>query len=439
MLSSADLSLLKQYNKKWNTKITPQDFACTKAEFFIALKSAMQTGKKLEEFIKPKVQIKNTALINSLNKQTDNNRPISVNEGAALNRTDKKATQNIEQIKKQTYSSFSESDNVITEVSEIRTVQSNKRLKKTRRAIIVRETSERPPKTFVARAFNLLSFVAVSLAAVFLGIFVGNMVIAGKTLVSYDYDESEFIADYKKVYQTNIGLSPQSVKAYDAYTMAEWQLNHTSELLDNYTITGDGYVKAKVSGIVQNQTIVKKVVKTKTGIINESITDGLIPAAERLEYSFSDKKVSSFVTKKVSGTPPEATYDASPKTVYNLDADLQKYRAEYGISPETCLPYLVSKKTCDKIYDNDCKPVDGGYQYKLTLNNIYGVINYVQLMVHLSGLTRPPTFYELTLTFTVDNSFRFTQIQVFERYQIYYMGLPADCTSETTYNFTYNS
>lgn len=325
---------------------------------------------------------------------------------------------------------------VISEVSEIRTVQSNKRLKKTRKAIIVRETSERPPKTLVARTFNLLSFVAIGLVAVFLGMFIGNMVIAGKTLVNYDYDEALFIADYVGVYNKNKNSNPNNVKAYDAYAMAEYQLMHDSGLIDNFKITGDGYVTAKVSGMVQNQVIVKNILKTPDKIYNDSITQGLIPAAEKLIYSYKDNKISSYVSKKISGTPPSASYDDKPKAEYVLPKDLDAYRAEYGISPYVIFPYLVSSKTVDSFSESP-EAVEGGYSYKLSLNKVYSVINYVQLMVHISGLTRPPTFYEISIDFVVDQNFRFTYLHVYERYQIYYMGLPADCISETTYKFDY--
>lgn len=437
MLVSFKNSLLKEYNKKWECDISPNDFACSKEEFFIALKTALENGKQIEEYIKPKTQINNNNLKNSLNKNTSANTKESAAQVYAASRKDNRANKNIEAIKKQMAINMSEGDNVVTNDIEIRTVQTNKRLKKTRRAVIVRESSERPPKTFLARTFNLFSFVAVGLVAVFLGIFVGNMVVAGKTLVNYDYNEADYIADYQKVYQTNAGLNPQNVKAYDAYVMAEWQINNQSGLIKNYTVSGNGYVKAKVSGIVQSQTITKRVTKTEDKLINESITDGLIPAAERLEYEFSNNTMYSYVTKKISGNPVVASYDKNPTTVYKLDTDLEKYRAEYGVNPNNILPYLVSDKTYDKIYESECKPVDGGYQYKITLNNIYGVINYVQYMIHISGLTRPPTFYELTLTFIVDENYRFKQIYVYERYQIYYMGLPADCTAETTYNYAY--
>lgn len=436
MVDGLDSSAVKEYNKKWGTNISPNDFACTKTQFFAAVKTALENNKKIEDYLKPARQIKNNALKNSLNNNTSENLPITEAQAKALSRKDKKATQNIDAIKKQVSTNLFGGDNVVAEVSEIRTVQTNKRLKKTRHAVIVRESSERPPKTFLARAFNLFSFAAIGLVATFLGIFVGNMVIAGKTLVSYDYDEADFIADYQKVYSANVSKTPDKVKAYDAYAMAEWQLNNESGLVENYTITGDGYVKAKVSGIVQNQSIVKKVTKTSSGLINESITNGLIPAAERLEYDYKNNKMSSYVTKKISGTPPTATYDKDPKTVYNLDTDFEKYRAEYGISPNTVFPYLVSEKTVDSA--TECKAVEGGYQYKITLNNVYGVLNYVQLMIHISGLTRPPTFYELSITFTVDQNYRFTEVYVYESYQIYYMGLPADCTAETTYKLSYN-
>lgn len=425
-----------QYKKIWGYIPNIKDFLCTNNEYISALKIAISQTKELKEILPLKIDgIKNNSLIESLN----NDQLSSKTSGAknkALNRKDKTAITNLEKIKAGgVVDGELSNQNVVREINEIRTVQSNKNLQKTRKAVIVRQNKEHSKKTIVGKIFNFLSFVLVGFLGVFFGVFAGNMYVASKTLVDYDYDETAFLPDYKAIYNKNSNNNISTLSATDAYIMAEWALYKESRLVDSLSVTGNGTVKAKVSGIQQQQIVSKKVIRTGNTFTSESVTDGLIPAAEVYTYDFDTKKVEAYFSKKVSGNPPTAEYTNDPYKTYDINTQMADFRAEYGIKPEGIFAPIVSDKTVEK--STYIGTENGEYKFQITLNNVYSVINYVQLMIHMSGLERPPTFSELTITFTVDSNCRFKTVYMYEKYQIYYLGLPADCTAETTYTFEY--
>ena len=323
-----------------------------------------------------------------------------------------------------------------TEINEIRTVQSNKNLSKTRRAVIVRDNREHAPRTALAKTANFLSFVAVALVGVFLGYFVGNMFIANNSAVDYSsVKEADYLPAYETVYAANNTKGKGAVLPANAYVMAEWQLLQQSGIIDAYQIDGTGSVRAKVSGIVQSQSVKKTVEKTADTMIINNITSGLISTAEKTVQHIGEKTLDSFVTSSVDKNTLVPTYKTNPTKTYNLETEYDAYRKEYGITPYAFAPYLVSEKSVTK--GEYLGEQDGGYAYKITLHNIAGVVNYVQYMMHTSGLDRAPTLYELTITFVVDDNYRFTKMNVYERYQMYYLGLPAECESQIKFTFSY--
>ena len=426
-----------QYKNTWGYIPNPQDFLCSQQEYINALNKSLEQHKELKEFLSanPK-RIKNQTLIGSLNNNTSAYVKTSSAKEKSENRKDKSAVLNLEKIKNNGIVDPKLGENkVVRVVNEIRTVQSNKNLKKTRKTIIVRQNKEHATKTFIAKLFNLLSFVLVGVVAAVFGIFAGNMYIANKTLVSYDFNETDFLPEYSTVYASNSTKAHSQVTATNAYIMAEWLLMGESNKTAAYTMIGNGTVSAKVGGIQQKQIVAKKITKTSNMFTSESVTNGLIPAAEVYQYNLDTNKVESFFTDDVSGEPPVATYGQTPYKTYDINTQLADFRAEYGVKPESVFAPIVSDKTVDNAAY--LGKVEGGHKYQITLNNIYSVINYVQLMIHISGLERPPTFNEITITFVVDNEFRFKEVDFFEKYQIYYLGLPADCTAQTTYTFSY--
>ena len=426
----------REYKEKWGYSPNRQDFLCTDTEYFLALKKSVESGTRIETILKPNpAKIKNQRLINSLNNRTSSSQVISRAKAGSVNRQDRVATSNISKIK---HGGQSNEQGVASVVNEIRTVQSNKNLTKTRRAVIVRDNREHAPRTILAKTANFLSFVAVALVGVFLGVFVGNMFIANNSAVDYSsVREADYLPAYAAVYSANNTKSKSSVLPANAYVMAEWQLLQQSGLVESYTIDGGGSVRAKVSGIVQTQGVKKTVEKTAETMTINNITAGLISTAEKTVQHISEQTIDSYVTSTVDKDTLVATYKGTPTKTYELatDDDLAVFRKEYGITPYAFVPYLVSDKTVTK--GSYLGEVDGGYKYQITLDNITGVVNYVQYMMHTSGLNRAPTFYELTITFIVDENYRFKQMDIYERYQMYYLGLPAECESQTSYTYSY--
>ena len=426
----------REYKEKWGYAPNRQDFLCTDEEYFSALKKSVQTNVRIETLLKSNPsKIKNQRLINSLNNNTSNSRVISRAQDDGANRQDRLATHNISKIK---YGGKVDEQGVNSVVNEIRTVQSNKNLTKTRRAVIVRDNREHAPRTVLAKTANFLSIVAVALVGVFLGVFVGNMFIANNSAVDYsNIREADYLPAYATVYSANNTKSKSSVLPANAYVMAEWQLLQQSGLVENYTIDGGGSVRAKVSGIVQSQNIKKTVEKNAATMTINNITAGLISTAEKTVQHIGEKTIDSYVTSSVDKETLVPSYKDSPTKTYSIatDDDVAVFRKEYGITPYAFVPYLVSDKTVTK--GTYLGEVDGGYKYQITLDNITGVVNYVQYMMHTSGLNRAPTFYELTITFIVDDDYRFKQMDIYERYQMYYLGLPAECESQTSYTYSY--
>lgn len=425
-----------QYKQIWGYIPNIKDFLCTNNEYISALKTAISQEKELKEILPSKIDsVKNNSLIESLNNDQLSSRTSGA-KNKANNRKDKGAVSNLEKIKAGgAVGDKLAQDNVVREINEIRTVQSNKNLQKTRKAVIVRQNKEHSKRTIIGKIFNFISFVLVGFLGIFFGVFAGNMYVASKTLVNYDYDEADFLPNYSAIYSANNTKNVDKLSATDAYIMAEWALYKESGLVENLSVTGNGTVKAKVSGIQQQQIVSKKVTRNGNIFTSESVTDGLIPAAEVYTYNFETKKVETYFSKKVSGNPPSAAYGTDPYKTYDINTQLADFRAEYGINPEGIFAPIVSDKTVEQ--STYIGEENGEYKFQIKLNNIYSVINYVQLMMHMSGLERPPTFSELTITFTLDSNYRFKTVYMYEKYQIYYLGLPADCTAETTYTFEY--
>ena len=425
-MDKRELNLLhREYMEKWGYAPKQENFLCSPQEYAVALKKALEENKKIETLLKTNPNlIKNQRLISSLNQTTSSASKLSDAQDKIINRKDLRATNNIAKLK-------SGEDHT----NELRTVQSNKNLSKTRRAVIVRDNREHLPRTILAKTANFMSFVAVALVAIFLGVFVGNMFVAKGTLVDYSsVVEADYLPAYADVYTSNKTASKSSVNPANAYVMAEWQLLQQSGIVDSYSVVGTGSVRAKVSGIEQTQKVKKTVEKNADTMIVNNITKGLISTAEKSVLDISDNKISSYVTKSVNDAL-EPGYSENPTKTYDLNTEYDDFRKEYGITPYAFFPYLVSIKTVEK--GEYLGEQDGGHKYRITLNNITGVVNYVQYMAHTSDLKRLPTFYNLTIIFVVDNDYRFLSADVEEKYQVYYLGLPADTESAIHFDFSY--
>lgn len=399
----------------------------------------MEKEQRIEEILKPNTSgrtISNAMLIDSLNNT--NSAGHEQNKNLAPKQQFRK--QNNVKILKNGQAGVTDST-VVGENNQLRTVQSNKNLKYTRRAVIVRNNREHLPRTIIAKTMNVLSFVAVALVGVFLGSFMGNMFIASKTAVDYsslvaaDYELTT--SDYATIYAANKDKDASSVNAVNSYAMAIWQTRYDSEIVSEFSVVGQGSVRAKVSGISQSQQVVKNVTKTADELIIENITKGLISTAERSIWKISENSFTSFVTGNVDGNPPSATYADSPNKVYDLNnqSEFQEYKDEYGQNYYDYFPYIVSEKTVDS--SSFIGEENGGYKYKIELNKITSVINYVRTMMHTSNLNRAPTFSSIEVEFIVDENYRFKEFHIYENYTIYYLGLPADCTSELHFIFSY--
>ena len=430
-MDKREINLLhREYIEKWGYAPKQADFLCSPSEYVVALKKALSSGVKIETLLKTNPnRIKNQRLISSLNQTTSTSEKISSAQHQVKTRQDERATSNIAKIKHG--GAVEES----IQTQELRTVQSNKNLKKTRRAVIVRDNREHLPRTILAKTANFMSFVAVALVGIVLGIFVGNMFVAKSTLVDYSsVVEADYLPAYADVYAANKTASKGSVNPANAYVMAEWQLLQQSGIIESYSIVGTGTVKANVSGITQTQRVKKTVEKTSDTMTVNNITKGLISTAEKTIQNIGEQTLESYVTKSVNDNL-EPGYSSTPTKVYDLETQYDDYRKEYGITPYAFFPYLVSIKTVEK--GEYLGEQDGGYAYKIKLNNIAGVVNYVQYMAHTSGLTRLPTFYNLTIKFVVDENYRFLKVDLEESYQVYYLGLPAETESTTTFVFNY--
>ena len=391
-------ALAREYQQKWGYQPTPQDFVCTDEQFLQALEECLKNDKKIEEVLNKNVsgeKIRNAMLIDSLNHSANKEK------GSQNVRQKFREKNNIGNLKVQTQVAGDSS--VVGASSQLRTVQSNKNLKFTRRAVIVRDNKEHLPRTIVAKTFNILSFIAVALVGVFLGSFVGNMFVANQTAIDYssmsaaDYELTT--TEYSNMYDTNKDKSPQNVDATTAYSMAIWQTYYSSGIVSEFSVVGFGSVQAKVSGIVQSQQVVKNVTKTANELRIENITKGLISTSELTVWNISENSFTSFVTGKVDGDPPAATYNENPTTVYDLNnqEELQLCNETYGQHYYDYFPYIVSNKTVDS--SSFVGAVEGGYKYTLELNKITSVINYVRTMMHTSNLNRAPNFDNLYIVF----------------------------------------
>lgn len=431
--------LQDSYLKKWGYLPLANNYNATREEFEVALKSALEQGVELDTIIPAKNAPNNVLLKHSLKNSTSGTKVVSRVEATAKGRKDTRATSNMQALLNGGNQEANSYSQVVSEKNQIKTVQSNKRLGKTRRAVIVRQNQERRRSPLLKIA-NFASYVAVGLVAVFLGIFAGNMYIAAHSRISYDFDEKDYLPNWEQTYNNTFGkVLPQNASAVDAYVTAEYMLKADSNKLLDYTMHGSGYVSAKVMGIVQKQLVTKYMYKQGNEFMIEGITDGLIPAAEKTIYNLSDKTLKSYQTKAVTtvDSVSSANYAKEPTKVYDtkVQDNYDAFRKEYGITPYDVFPYLVSSKTVDS--ESKATKVDNGWQYTIVLNNLTGVMNYVYYMMHISGLNREPTFYELKLTFVVDDNYRLQRLNVYEKYQIYYMGLPADCNSESIYTVSY--
>lgn len=306
---------------------------------------------------------------------------------------------------------------------------------------------------------GLAAFITIIILGAATGIFIGIWLtqnLLGGQITNYDgYDPITYR-------QQNGSLSTsyyqQFLKPSDSQLNKEniQQLFLAAEKNGNtankYMITANGLI----------DTIAKQQVRTYKKydalgedykFYSENFSSGAKDVVELTHYS-NPNQITVTLGKFASGGKLEnylsgtlGNYTGSTTKIYTQAEHL----ARYGLPAAGMTPYIVSTATlvdkdADKKTFKKTTLPDGrtAYNFKLTLDRVYSVIEYVQQMSIVSGLDDKPTFtsdivLDVTLVVLDDGRVMFQQIKTNEHYTMKFGALYPRCHGTLTQTFDFES
>ncbi|MDR0850029.1 MAG: hypothetical protein LBN07_00915 [Christensenellaceae bacterium] len=307
---------------------------------------------------------------------------------------------------------------------------------------------------------GLTALVVMIVLGAATGIFIGVWWVknlAGGEMIDY--------SAYDPVYfrQQNGSLSLNYYQSF--LTPSEGQLNknniqqlflaaqRNSETANKYTLKSVGLVDTIAKQEIRGYKKYDASSTTGYKFYAESFSKGAKDVVELTHYNDLNQisvTLGSFTNKDrfedfMSGTL--GNYSGGESVTYAES----EYADKYGLPITNLCPYIVSSATLiDKTADIETfKKItlnNGrvGYNFKLTLDRVYSVIEYATQMVTVSGLTDPPTFtqdivLDITLTVLDDGKIVFYQTKIDEYYNMKFGAISPRCHATLTQTFDFIS
>lgn len=260
----------------------------------------------------------------------------------------------------------------------------------------------------------LINLVVIIIVGIFSGHFVGNYYIdnfTGGVLADVLPSEDSLRDDVSKVLRETSGKSVTQIGATQNFVLAEYYLQNYSSVkkLCTGTVTAMGVTQSLVATrIKMGDEYFGEEISCKTGAIG-------VNYAQRFYYTAGVDSIPLYNGSNI--TPTSASWPASPSENHTMET----FRAKMGIGPTYFQNYIISSKTViDEQYLGEA---DGGYKFQLKLHTQYSVKNYMYKVRATSGGDEFPMWEESTVTFVIDNDWKFVSIHYNESYKVKIPGL----------------
>ncbi|MBQ9785879.1 MAG: hypothetical protein IJW25_00230 [Clostridia bacterium] len=275
----------------------------------------------------------------------------------------------------------------------------------------------------MSRKTFAVTMLMVIVGAALCGSSVGNMYLANTITPAYDSYSEDALRDNVNFIAWK-GKTPDQLSPTKAFIVAEQQMIAET---NRWTMTKDGVIKNSFA----NQTVGGAGSFDGSKITSISTSSGFIDVASKTEYVIgSNEVVETDGTLGNDKTVESITWKEPKPTV-----TVEKYRDEWGVSPQGIVAYIVSSKTV--ISETEWEQVGENYKATVGLHKESSVILYVKQMKKTSGLSSSPVFKEINLTFTLDKNFNIIEISIAESYSMS-IGITVGCEGELVLKFNYN-
>lgn len=197
------------------------------------------------------------------------------------------------------------------------------------------------------------------------------------------------------------------LSAFEGFELINIALRNFESEVNNYSIVvGD----VNAAGITQ--TVRSFNIKNDTNLYSESIShSSLVKVAKR--FYQSENAIDVFAGTKIS--VESASYSQDNKETFTLE----EFEETYGKTFARASIYIISSKTVL----SQTVASEGDYiLVDINLDPQKSVIRYVKQMSEMSGLSKPPTFDEINITFTMDKKLNLIKSNIVEEYEVYKFG-----------------
>lgn len=244
--------------------------------------------------------------------------------------------------------------------------------------------------------------------------------IFGDNYSEQDIQNFETIAHQK-------GITPQDLSLAENYQLA----NYNFENAARYLIQGTGEIKT-----IASQSIYSEKKFDGNTYQSISISNGLMKIAEIAQMNKNKSTVTT--TKGQITSNQSADWNGEQKNYLP-----QNYKDLTGGLPNTSQNFIISNQTVTNSMENQIEVIeneDGSkyYQFKMILDPIYSVLNYINQIKYTSNLSSYPEFSNIEQVVTIDENWNFVSICSVEVYTIVAFGMKNSCTGTLDNYFYFN-
>ena len=235
--------------------------------------------------------------------------------------------------------------------------------------------------------------------------------------INYEDDTAALFAEYEQ--------GDKDISSYQPYELVNIGIEKFAHEEHTQTIT-HGLVKASVV----KQNIFAEDVRDGDEFYTESLSYSSIVKCGVRFYQHGDQSIDEYRAKKVTdkGT---ATWPEYLKKNVTLD----EHESNWGKTLKRPVIYIISSKT---VLNSTLDSIDDGYVINMDLHKEYSVSRYVKQMKSISDLEDYPTFYKVSLKFTLDKELNLIDMVTNEEYDVYAVGMMNRSVGSLTEEFIHN-
>lgn len=367
----------------------------------------------------------------NFNRKYIKNKNFNIIEANKKARFDFLATQKVCKSSEQDFFAENQSDKSRQPISDL--TEQDKQKGKAKKG----DKKEKKPKKKKSLKRRILNKAIFALCAIVTGVFLGSWYYANVLSTNMDWNSyllqlDEYEAKEEQTLNSALAKISNSQDATPLdLTLAEnYQLaNHNFENAEKFLLQGTG----KVLTITEQKIYSEKKYDGQT-YQSISISSGLMKIAEIAQMN----KTKTSVTTIKGQVTSDKTADWNGERNTYLAKD---YKNLTGGLPSTSQNFIIAEQTVSNSLDGEITLIeneDGSkyYQFTMTLDPIYSVLNYINQIKYTSSLSSYPEFSSITQVVTIDENWNFVSICSTEIYSIVAYGMKNSCTG-TLDNYFY--